>query len=92
MTWLEVDSNIKEGQALSEDEENKLWKLGILGDSAPRVLLDTMVFPIGKNFSLGSGKENRNLKFSPLTLDAANDKEPEKLVYVSFGEKLTKVG
>ena len=85
---LGVVSNIKKGQALSEDEENRLWKLGLLGDSSPRVsVLDTVVFLIGKNFSLRSGKENRNLKFSQLTLEPANDKEPEKPVYVSFGEK-----
>ena len=35
---------------------------------------------------------NRNLKFSQLTLEPANDKKREKLVYVSLGEKLTKVG
>ena len=50
LTGLGVGSNIKEGQALSEDEENKLWKLRLLGNSSPRVLLDTMVFLIGKNF------------------------------------------
>ena len=58
------------------------------GDLSPRVsVLDTVVFLIGKNFSLRSGKENRNLKFSQLTLEPANDKEPEKPVYVAFGEK-----
>ena len=82
-----IGSNVKEAQAFSEDEENKLWNLGLLGDSSPRVLLDTMVFLIGKNFSLRSGKEHRNLKFSQLTLEPANEKEPEKLIYVSFGEK-----
>ena len=76
---------------MSEDEENKLWKLRVLGDSSPRVLLDTMVFSTGKNFSLRSGKENRNLKFSQLTLEPADDKEPQKLVYASV-RKITKVG
>ena len=92
LTGLGVGSNIKEGQALSEDKENKLWKLGLLGDSSPRVLLDTMVFLIGKNFSLRSGKENRNLKFSELTLEPADDKKPQKLVYVSMVRKIPKVG
>ena len=92
LTRLGVGSNIKEGQALSEDEENKLWKLGLLGDSSPRVLLDTMVFLIGKNFWLRSGKENRNLKFSQLTLEPVDDEEPQKLVYVSLARKITKVG
>ena len=76
LTGLGVGSYVKEGQALSEDEENKLWKLGLLGDASPRVLLDTMVFAIGKNFSLRRGKENCNLKFSQLNLEPANDKEP----------------
>ena len=92
LTGLGVGSNIKEGQALSEDEENKLWKLGLLGDSSPRVLLDTMVFLIGKNFSLRSGKENRNLKLSQLPLGPADDKALQKLVYVSLVRKITKVG
>ena len=46
-----------------------------------------MVFLIGKNFSLRSGREHRNLKFSQLTLVPGTEREPEKLVYVSFGEK-----
>lgn len=87
LTAMGIGSNVKEAQAFSEDEENKLWNLGLLGDSSPRVLLDTMVFLIGKNFSLRSGKEHRNLKLSQLTLEPANEKEPEKLIYVSFGEK-----
>ena len=54
--------------------------------------MDMMVFLIGKNFSLRSGKENRNLKLSQLTLEPADDKEPQKLVYVSLVIKITKVG
>ena len=59
LTWLEVGSNIKEGKALSEDEKKRLWKLGILGDSSQRVLLDTMVFPIGNNFFTSNSKWKR---------------------------------
>ncbi|XP_078383318.1 zinc finger MYM-type protein 4-like [Oculina patagonica] len=87
LTGMGVGSKVKEAQAFSEEEENKLWNLGLLGDSSPKVLLDTMVFLIGKTVSLRSGKEHRNLKFSQLTLEPANAREPEKLVYVSFGEK-----
>ena len=46
-----------------------------------------MAFLIGKNFSLRSGRELSKLKFSQLTLGPGRDREPEKLVYVSFGEK-----
>jgi len=34
-----------------------------------------------------TGSEHRNLKFSQLTLVPGTDREPEKLLYVSFGEK-----
>ena len=62
-------------------------ELGLLGEDSPSVLLNTMVFLIGKNFSLRSGREHRNLKFSQLTLVPGTEREPEKLVYVSFEEK-----
>ena len=42
-TGMGIGSNVKEAQAFSEGEENKLWNLGLLGDSSPRDLLDTML-------------------------------------------------
>ena len=72
---------------MCEDQEQKLWNLGLLGEDSPSVLLNTMVFLIGKNFSLRSGREHHNLKFSQLKLVPGTDREPEKLVYVSFEEK-----
>ena len=82
-----VGSTVKQAEPLREDQEQKLWNLGLLGEDSHSVLLNTMVFLIGKNFSLRSGREHRNLKFSQLTLVPGTDREPEKLVYVSFGEK-----
>ena len=51
------------------------------------MLLDTVVFVIGKCLALRSGQEHRNLKFSQLALELASGKEPGKLIYTSFGEK-----
>lgn len=48
LTGMGIGAKVKEAQPFSEDEKNKLWNLGLLGDSSPRVLLDTMVFLIGK--------------------------------------------
>lgn len=45
-----IGLNVKEVQVFLEDEENKLWNFGLLGDLLLRVLLDIMVFLIGKNF------------------------------------------
>ena len=78
---------MKQAAAFTRDQEEKLWNLNLLGDHTPSVLLKTMVFLIGKNFALRSGKEHRSLKFSQLTVKPACGNELEKLVYVSFGEK-----
>lgn len=87
LTGLGVGANVKQAAPFTEDQEEKLWKLNLLGDHSPSVLLNTMVFVIGRNFALRSGEEHRSLKFSQLTVEPACDNEPEKLVYVSFGEK-----
>ena len=49
-------------EPLSLDEEELLWKRGILGDHSPDALLNTVFFQIGINFSLRSGAEHRALR------------------------------
>ena len=87
LTGLGVGSDVKQAQPFTEEEEEKLWRLGVLGSDSARVLLDTLVFLIGKNFSLRSGQEHRRLRFSQLTLVEGKGNEEEKLIYCSFGEK-----
>lgn len=87
LTSLGVGAEVKQAAPISEDEENRLWDMKLLGDQSAKTLSKTMVFLIGKNFGLRSGKEHRSLKFSQFTLVPASEKEPEKLIYVSFGEK-----
>lgn len=41
-----------------------LWEQGLLGDSNPQTLLDTMLFLSGIFFALRSGEEHRSLKLS----------------------------
>jgi hypothetical protein len=62
LTGQGVGANVKQAQAFSEADEDKLWTSELLGDHTASVLLNTMVFLIG------SGREHRLLKFSLLTL------------------------
>ena len=63
--------DVKEAQAFTEEQEEKLWNLKLLGcHSAQR-----------------SGKEHKNLRFEQFTLNEGNEIEPEKFVFNSFGEK-----
>ena len=58
----------KRAEPISVDEEMSLWEKGVLGDSCPQVLLDTMVYCCGVYFALRSGEEHRSLKVSQLEL------------------------
>ena len=87
LTERGVGASVRQAAAFSEDQEELLWNLNLLGAHSASTLLSTMVFLIGKNFSLRSGKEHRRLKFSQLTWEPSCGDEPEKLIYTSFGEK-----
>jgi hypothetical protein len=73
LTGQGVGANVKQAQAFSEADEDKLWTSKLLGDhTASVLLLNTMVFLIEKNFALRCGREHRLLKFSQFTLEKNN--------------------
>lgn len=61
-------SRSEQSHAFSVDEENKLWEEGVLGNSSPQVLLDTMVFQCGIYFPLCSGQEHRDLTIDEIEI------------------------
>ena len=58
--------NVKQAKPISGDEEEILWSKGLLGEDDPRTLANTLVYLFGKYFSLRSGEEHRELRFSQL--------------------------
>ena len=57
LTSLGVGANVKEAQAFTIEQGDKLWNLNLSGNKSAKVLLDTMVFLMGKNFALRSGQK-----------------------------------
>lgn len=84
LTSVGFGASVEQAEFFADEQEEKLWALNLLGAHSSQVLLDTMVFLIGKNFALRSGKEHRSLQFTQLSLVPAKDNEPEKLVSVQL--------
>ena len=59
-----IGLSVKQAQILSEFDEDLLWNLGLLGSSNPETLLNTMMFVIGKGFSLRAGHETKKFERS----------------------------
>ena len=78
---------VKQAKPILEDEEEILWSKGLLGDSDPKILVNTLVFLFGKYFALRSGEEHRSLSFAQLEVVKGDETERSWLRYSSFGEK-----
>ena len=50
---------------ITDEMEEKLWKMGILGESNPDQLRNTILFLVRSRFSLRGGKEHRALSRYP---------------------------
>ena len=63
----------RQAEPITIEEENALWEKGVLGESDPKALLDTILFLCGIHFSLRSGQEHRSLKLSQFEVQTKMD-------------------
>ena len=59
-----IGASVKHAEAVSRDEEEKLWKSGLLSVDTPRGLANAVFFSNGKKLCLRGGHEHYNLKLS----------------------------
>ncbi|KAK6173752.1 hypothetical protein SNE40_017154 [Patella caerulea] len=84
----------KRADIISVENEDILWKKGILGSDTPKQLLDTIFYLIGLNFALRAGKEHRNLRYgqnSQLSLHTSESGD-QYLQYTEFVSKTNQGG
>ena len=72
-----LGSRKRQAQVLTIENEEKLWKSGLLGDSNPKQLL-----------ALRSGREHRQLRFNPCQIEVV-EKDDER-PYLKYIEDISK--
>jgi len=79
----------RQAKVITEEQEEKLWQLKILGTDTPQQLLDTLIYVLGLNFALRAGQEHRNLRTGPNSqiqiLKAENGRR-----YIQYNEDVSK--
>ena len=78
----------RQAEVLTEDEEDLLWKKGLLGDRTPQALLNTIIFYNGLYFALRSGKEHRQLRSDPCQIEVIE--HPGERSYLKYCEDISK--
>ena len=83
-----IGSCRKQAEIISKDEEELFWQKGLLGDSTPQALLDTMIYCNGLFFALRSGIEHRQLRHTPCQIKVVE--KPGERAYLEYTEEFSK--
>ena len=83
-----IRSQPKQAEIITEEEEELLWKKGLLGESTPQSLLDTMVYCCGLFFALRCGNEHRRLRHTPCQIQVVE--RPGERPYLLYTEDISK--
>ena len=83
-----LGSKRRQAEPLTLEEEELLWKKGLLGSSNPQTLLDTMLFMNGMYFALRSGAEHRQLRHDPGQIELVE--RPGERAYLRYTEDVSK--
>ncbi len=81
-------------QPIPEGAEEKIWEQGILGNSSPETLLNTMVYLFGMHFALRAVQEHKNIKVGTgqIQICVDNDLNLKYLLYTECSSKNNQCG
>ena len=80
--------SVKKAQILMSFDEEYLWSLGLLGTHCPEVLLNTLLFMIGKGCALCAAKEHYPLRVPPFSSQFSFMTDEEGQIFVRYKEEL----
>jgi len=78
-----IGREIKHARVLTKDDEDKLWRTGVMGTKTPKALQNAVFYTVGKMFSLCGGDEMRSLKISQIQRHT----NPDRYVYIELLSK-----
>ena len=88
LQWSGLGSKTRKAEPVTMDEEETLWQLGLLGNSTPQALVDTILVMNGIYFALRSGKEHRQLRSVPCQITV--HERPSARPYLEYVEDISK--
>ena len=83
-----IGNVVKQADVLCLNEEDMLWRQGLLGVHDPDTLLNTIVFMLGKGCELRAGKEHRSLRRPPHDSQFQFLHDDEGQVFLHYTEDL----
>ena len=78
----------RQAEPITVENKNRLWDLGLLGDTSPSVLLHMLVYMVGLYFALRSESEHRRLRYSSAQIQLIE--KPGSWAYLSYQENISK--
>ena len=83
-----LGSRRRKAEPLTSAEEEILWEKGLLGDSTPQSLVDTILVMNGLYFALQGGAEHRQLRSNPYRIQVIE--KPGQRSYLEYVEDMSK--
>lgn len=80
----------QKAEAIEVDDECTMWQKGVLGDSNPKQLVDTVLYLLGTHFALRAGKEHKALRVGERSQLAVKYDHKAKLYYLECTEDTSK--
>lgn len=78
-----IGREVKHARVLTKEDEDRLWRTGVMGTTTPKALQNAAFYTVGKMFSLRGGVEMRNLKISQIQRHT----NPDRYVYTELVSK-----
>ena len=84
-----LGATTQQASIITVEEEDKLWKVGALGEDSPQQLVDTMAYLLGVHFALRGGREHRRLRHNNSQITLGKD-DKMGVMYIEYREDVSK--